>query len=307
MNNLSSFDILIIIALALVGILLVVRSRSRVALDVLEDLKEISQDSLDNNEIAKQALFRSNFAIGQYNSSGLELISSRQDFKHIRSKVVPLFFALLALFIRLLISPSTPQVSILACLIGLALGHLYERTRLAKLQRDHRQAIDFYLPLIMERLVMAVQAGLDILPAIRSVTELEVDFQEEDQTEKFFVNTKLDPVSCLLKLVLSLSESGISFEKSLEEVSTRLNSPSIKHAFMHLSVAHKEGGELILPLRELSDATQLYYQESIEEEIAGMPVKATMPLLCTFAGLIVCFLTSPIIQVMGIMSRSMVK
>jgi hypothetical protein len=52
-----------------------------------------------------------------------------------------------------------------------------------------------------------------------------------------------------------------------------------------------------MPLKELSDATQSFYQETIEEEIARLPVKATLPLLCTFAGLIIFFITSPLIQV----------
>jgi hypothetical protein len=50
-------------------------------------------------------------------------------------------------------------------------------------------------------------------------------------------------------------------------------------------------------LKELSDATQTQYQESVEEEIAKLPVRAVLPLILTFTGLIVCFLTVPIVQV----------
>jgi hypothetical protein len=60
-----------------------------------------------------------------------------------------------------------------------------------------------------------------------------------------------------------------------------------------------------MPLRELSDATQLYYQETLEEEVAAMPVKATVPLVITFAGLIMIFVAMPLVQVMSMMKRSM--
>jgi hypothetical protein len=72
---------------------------------------------------------------------------------------------------------------------------------------------------------------------------------------------------------------------------------------VHLSLAHKEGGELIRPLRELSDATQLSYQERVEEEIAKLPVKAVLPLVITFTGLIICFLTVPLVQVSSLTQK----
>jgi hypothetical protein len=41
----------------------------------------------------------------------------------------------------------------------------------------------------------------------------------------------------------------------------------------------------------------------VEEEIAKLPVKAVLPLVLTFAGLIVCFLTVPLIQVGSLTSK----
>jgi hypothetical protein len=79
---------------------------------------------------------------------------------------------------------------------------------------------------------------------------------------------------------------------------------AVRHCFIHLAVAHEEGGELVMPLKELSDSTQLYYQETVDEEIAKLPVKATMPLLLTFAGLILLFLTSPLVQVTKLFSST---
>jgi hypothetical protein len=71
----------------------------------------------------------------------------------------------------------------------------------------------------------------------------------------------------------------------------------VKHALIHVGLAHRQGGEIVRPLKELSDATQLAYQEVVEEQISRLPVKAVLPLVITFTGLIVCFLTVPLMQV----------
>ena len=141
---------------------------------------------------------------------------------------------------------------------------------------------------------MAVQAGLDILPALKVIEEIESAGRKPSKIEE------IDPVTRLLALVVRYTEAGLSFEQSLREVAGAVKSNALRHSFIHLAVAQKEGGELIYPLRELSDATQLYFQENIEEHIAKMPIKATMPLLLTFAGLIISFLTGPVIQILNI-------
>ena len=53
-------------------------------------------------------------------------------------------------------------------------------------------------------------------------------------------------------------------------------------------------------MEELSESTQEYYQQIVEKEIAVMPVKATLPLLCAFVGLIIFFMSVPLVQIMNI-------
>jgi pilus assembly protein TadC len=158
------------------------------------------------------------------------------------------------------------------------------------------QATNAILPAIVERIVMAVHAGLDIIPAIERVVQLE-------RKECNILGRKPDPVSFILENVLNRYYSGARLEEALEEHARKSASIAIRHAFIHLAIAHREGGEIIIPLRELSDATQLMYQEEIEEAINTLPVRATIPLVLTFAGLILCFLATPVIQVLNISQR----
>lgn len=197
-------------------------------------------------------------------------------------------------FAVLVISP-LPGTFIPAFLIGGALSALeLTRRKKKKAQKASRQ-IDFFLPIVMERLVMAVQAGLDIYSAISAAKEYRLLASGVDT----------DPVTDLLSEAISQTENGLSLEEALQNAAKRFPNTGLHHAFLHLALAHKEGGELVYPLRELSDATQLYYQESIEEYIAGLPVKATVPLLLTFVALIIFFITPPMLQVFKMTDRAL--
>jgi Flp pilus assembly protein TadB len=192
-----------------------------------------------------------------------------------------------------------PDLLIVAALTGTCVAYLIRSRRAEHRRRRSDDQYDFYLPLVMERVVMAVQAGLDIIPALERIYRIELDEKRD--------HDRIDPVSRLLYDAVELTERGMTLEEALKEVSHSHPSVSLRHAFMHLALAHRDGGELLVPLRELSDATQNYYQEMIEERIAKLPVKATLPLLCAFAGLIICFLTSPLVQVLMMTQQAIPK
>lgn len=196
---------------------------------------------------------------------------------------------------------SSPAVVIPAMLI-IACGIIIDgRVKEHSIQKS-RSEMEYYIPIVMERLVMAVEAGQDIIPAVKSIVDL------EERSSQVGRAREVDTVTALLKRVVVLSEKGMAFDEALKLTSHGEHiSTALKHAFVHLGIAFKEGGELIAPLRELSDATQLYYQESVEEEIAKLPVRATLPLVCTFAGLMTFFLASPLIQIITFASKAAPK
>ena len=151
--------------------------------------------------------------------------------------------------------------------------------------------IAYELPLIMERIVMAVQAGHDILPALKVV----LDYQERNGKDS---KIKRSRVLEILREVVVGSEAGMTLQTSLRIAAQKNESTPLRHALLHIAVAHEQGGGLLYALSELSDATQSYYQETVEEQIAALPIKATLPLVVVFGGLLVLLLTSPIIQVL---------
>lgn len=178
-----------------------------------------------------------------------------------------------------------PQEVLFGLLGGLA-GELWYRRLKERRAARLVKSMELNLPMTMERIVMAVGSGLDVVPALREAS-----------------SRVTDPVSSLLSEVVDLAEAGLPVADSLRSVSRAVPCPAVKHCFVHLALAYQQGGELVRPLKELSDATQTHYQESVDEEIAKLPVKAVLPLVLTFAGLIVCFLTIPLIQVGSLTSK----
>lgn len=144
----------------------------------------------------------------------------------------------------------------------------------------------YELPLVMEKLVMAVQAGHDILPALKTV----IDNSEKKTTESLVLKVLEDVVIAV--------EGGLTLQASLRMVAKNATSTPLRHALLHIAVSHEQGGGLVFALSELADATQIYYQEMVEEQIAILPVKATLPLVIVFGGVLTILLTSPIIQVL---------
>ena len=199
-------------------------------------------------------------------------------------------------------------ISIVCC----AGFYLLSNSRKKAADRAQLKRMDFYLPIVMERILMGVQASLDILPALYSATEIEKTERQAISRRESVIgfthsNRKSDPVTSLLRDVCRLTENGGTLEESLRLVAGESRSACLRHAFIHLALAYKEGGEVITSLTELSDATQLHFQESTEEDIAKMPAQTLLPLLFTFTGLILVFVTSPIIQVLTLTSTSIPK
>ncbi len=188
--------------------------------------------------------------------------------------------------LRCLLCGFSTGAVLLATVLGAFAGRLYmSRQREVSAKKEIR-GLEFYLPAVMERIVMAVGSGLDIVPAL----------QEASRGGK-------DPVSALLAQVVRLSEGGTPVDAAFESVATQTKSVPVRHALTHLALAHRQGGEIVRPLKELSDATQTAYQETVEEMIAKLPVKAVLPLVLTFTGLIICFLTVPLMQVGAIATK----
>lgn len=194
--------------------------------------------------------------------------------------------ALAFVIVRAAVTNQCDSKIVIFAFIGLLAGELHVRSRSRRRVSKASRHIDFHLPMVMERVVMGVSSGLDIIPALAQAAR-----NGSNEVSKSFLR------------IVSLAEGGSPVEQAFRTVSRETHSAPLKHALVHLSLAYQQGGEVIRPLRELSDATQLHYQDRVEEDLAKLPVKGILPLVLTFAGLIICFLTIPLVQVAAISTR----
>ena len=289
----QTVGLIVLTGLTLTGAGLMRRGAVRSAEDVLRDLSEADSDEGDESQLARHARAQLSDPLTK---AGLFTEQERSDFTR-RGRLFPLIGAAVGVLAKLLLVPGDLSLLCILGLMGLAAGYLVAQSRLRRRTAEYTQALEFYLPVVMERLVMAVQSGLDILAALGAIIELERSALGGDER-------RFDPITRLFAVVHRLAERGLTFGQALEEVAAGVECGAVRHCFIHLAVAHEEGGELVMPLKELSDSTQLYYQESVDEQIAKLPVKATLPLLCTFSGLILFFLTSPLMQLMKLANTS---
>jgi len=287
-------NMVVLVLLAATGVALMVRSYQRSPSEVLLDLAEEGGQELSVPLDGQGRGSARRLEANDFTRAGLLTREARRRFE-IGTKLFPLGVAAALVVLNIASGGRNPALVVVCVVLGLSLGYLVAQSRLRRHTAAFQREIEFFLPVVMERLVMAVQAGLDILPSVQMVTQPERDRLGAPQP--------LDPVSRLLRLAYQMTESGLGFRRALDEVARLVESAPLRHAFIHMGLAQEQGGEVVTPLRELSDSTQLYYQESVEEEIAKLPVRATLPLLCTFTGLLLGFLTPPFIQIVDMLQR----
>jgi type II secretory pathway component PulF len=250
--------------------------------DVLGDLLQADTPDVSAKTIAKKRVD------AELTAAGIKEVSAQRAFR-MRQRLIIISAMTVAVLVFGLLLQKPLQAVLMGTMLAWAVSYIFTRRQIVNRQEAYKRSIDFSLPLVMERLVMAVSAGFDVLAAVQKIVELERNAAQDQQ---------LDPVTELLERAYQLSVHGMPFPQALQQAGTQIQNPAVRHAFIYLARCYEEGGELMRPLRELSENTQLHYQERVEEEIARLPVKATLPLLCTFAGLIILFMTTPLIQVM---------
>ena len=166
-------------------------------------------------------------------------------------------------------------VTILVFAVGFQLPRSFLRSRI----NQRNQEILFYLPLVVEQIVLGVSSSLDIGPCLKWI----VDMADERDSH--------NAVTQLLALVQQLMKSGVAVDESLKEVARLSGNTELKHVFMALSQVVRHGGEVSRQLHELASAVATQREVSIEGRIKGLEIRATAPVALIFASFMGIFLT----------------
>jgi len=156
------------------------------------------------------------------------------------------------------------------------------RNRKANYERE----IVFQVPLVLESLILLVEAGLGILPAIERVVAV-------DKKKK-----RSNPVVRILALVYQLSAKGMPLSQALETVAEVSNIKVLRHVLLHLDISGTEGGELVPALRSLSHHAHTEWKLSVQQRVKKLENYVVFPVFVAVIGLMLLTAAVPLVSVL---------
>lgn len=263
-----------------VGSQSVKETRSRLASDNAEEeltkIKEITKlrMSKSKSEPTLEELF---FRAGIFSPQ------EKQKFFRIRS-IAPIIMAPL-MFLALLQTDNGLIMSLVGAVIGGFMGTRIPTFLLDRKIAQRQEDILFYLPLVIEQIVIGVSSSLDVGPCIMRVIAMA---DERDSHNS---------VTELLALVQHYTRTGTSLEEALGRVGRQSGHTELKHTFMSLAQVARHGGEVTKQLQNLADAVATQRESSIDEKIRKLELKATGPVALVFFGFMIVLLIGFGIQI----------
>ena len=148
---------------------------------------------------------------------------------------------------------------------------------------DYERELLYQLPITLESLVLLVESGLGMLPAIAALIEAED------------VKTGINPAVRVLRAAYDLSASGLPFASSLEAVANALESRPVRHVLLHLDISGGEGGRLGPAIRGLSDHCHSEWRLSVETRVRRLENLVVFPVFLSVMGLLLLTAAVPIV------------
>ena len=163
---------------------------------------------------------------------------------------------------------------ILFAVVGLLIGLQVPFSLLDRAIARRSEDIMFYLPLVIEQVVIGVSSSLDVGPCLQRVVMM------ADERDSH------NPVTELLAHVQQLLKTGVSLDEALVEIGKLSGHTELKHSFMSLAQTSRHGGEITRQLQELADAVANQREAKIEAKIKKLELQATGPVGLVFLGFI---------------------
>ena len=187
-----------------------------------------------------------------------------------------------------------PALSLRTAFVGLSFGALsglgvwllFLRAR----EREFEREVLFRLPLFLESLMLGVESGMAVLPALENVVS---------RRERVAKN---DPVAHIFAIAYRLASHGIPLESALEMVASNLHIRALRHVLLHLDISANAGGELLPSLRNLSDHAHLEWKLSVEQRVRRLENLVVFPVFACVIGLILLTAAVPLVPLLNLQS-----
>ncbi len=219
----------------------------------------------------------------QFFKAGIFSPQEKQTFFRIRA-VAPIILAPV-MFVALLNADQGFMMAIFGAVIGGLLGTRIPTFILDRKVKNRQEDILFYLPLVIEQIVIGVSSSLDVGPCIMKVISMA---DERDSHNS---------VTEMLALVQHYTRTGTSLEEALGRVGRQSGHTELKHTFMSLAQVARHGGEVTKQLQNLADAVGSQREASVDEKIKKLELQATGPVALVFFGFMIVLLIGFGIQI----------
>ena len=146
----------------------------------------------------------------------------------------------------------------------------------------------FRVPIALESLILLVESGVGLLPAIERLVGTGNG------------SRSTDPVHYLLRLVYELSARGVPFGGALQLVADSCDQRIIRHVFLHLDISGNEGGELIPSLRSLSSHAHIEWKLSVEQRVKRLENLVVFPVFVSVIGLVLLTAAVPLVPLVNL-------
>ena len=158
-------------------------------------------------------------------------------------------------------------------------------------ERIQERVILSELPILLESLILLVESGLGILPAIHKL--LAASGEE----------TKLKNARYYLRMVHELSMRGLPFGQALENVAEHCPHPALRHFFLHLDIGANVGGKLGSSLRSLAQHSHQEWRLSVEARVRRLENLVVFPVFGSVIGLILLTASVPLIPLLELKEK----
>jgi Flp pilus assembly protein TadB len=174
---------------------------------------------------------------------------------------------------------------------GLYLGVVASVLHLRRTAADYERRLMFQLPLTLEALILLVESGLGILPALEQLVSSKGN------------SAKNNPVIRILGLVYRLASNGIPFSRAASMVANSIENRAMRHVLLHLELSRSEGGSIGASLRSLSDHAHNEWKASVETRVKRLENQVIFPVFGCVIGLMVLVSAVPLVSIKDFSDR----
>ncbi|HMO18330.1 MAG TPA: type II secretion system F family protein [Oligoflexia bacterium] len=158
----------------------------------------------------------------------------------------------------------------------------------------------YELPLLLEELVLLVESGLALFPALEQICRPEVKLSKSVLSPGREVDSSV--ARRLLRTAYRLAAHGMPISEAFEQVSRISPFPVLRQVLLHLDISSSVGGELLHSLRTLSEQVHREWKLAVETRVKRLENFVVFPVFVSVLGLMILASAVPLVPILEFMS-----